>query len=65
MREASGLAEQRKRLLKRAAHPGKNWKMHGNGLDDRALWDVYSDAYRDMLRHGSTPHAPWYLGIQR
>ncbi len=53
--------EQRRRLLKRATRPDKNWKMHAGDLDDRALWDAYSDAYRDMLRHCSTPYAPWYL----
>ena len=53
--------EQHRRLLKRATHPNKNWKMRIADLDDRALWDAYSDAYHDMLRHCSTPHAPWYV----
>jgi PPK2 family polyphosphate:nucleotide phosphotransferase len=53
--------EQRRRLLKRATKPDKNWKMHSGDLDDRASWDVYSEAYHDALRKCTTPHAPWYV----
>ena len=28
---------------------------------DRKLWDRYMDAYEDMIRHTSTPEAPWYV----
>ncbi len=54
-------AEQRKRLLKRVEEPEKNWKFREGDLEDRKLWDEYTDAYRDMIRHCSTPEAPWYV----
>ena len=28
---------------------------------DRERWDDYMDAYEDMIRHTSTPEAPWYV----
>ena len=28
---------------------------------DRKLWNRYMDAYEDMIRHTSTPEAPWYV----
>ena len=54
-------AEQRRRLLKRVEKEDKNWKFREADLDDRRLWDSYSDAYHDMLRRTSTKEAPWYL----
>lgn len=53
--------EQRKRLLKRVERPKKNWKFRQGDLDERKLWDDYTEAYRDMLRRCSTPEAPWYV----
>ena len=54
-------SEQRRRLLKRATHPKKNWKMQLTDLDDRAQWDAYSNAYHDVLQNCSTSYAPWYV----
>jgi PPK2 family polyphosphate:nucleotide phosphotransferase len=54
-------AEQRRRLLKRVEREDKNWKFRASDLDDRRLWDEYTDAYHDMLRRTSTREAPWYL----
>lgn len=54
-------AEQRRRLLKRVEREDKNWKFRESDLDDRRLWEAYTDAYRDMLRRTSTKAAPWYL----
>lgn len=54
-------AEQRRRLLKRVEQEDKNWKFREADLDDRRLWDAYTDAYHDMLRRTSTKEAPWYL----
>lgn len=54
-------AEQRRRLLKRVEREDKNWKFSELDLDDRRLWDAYTDAYHDMLRRTSTKEAPWYL----
>jgi polyphosphate kinase 2 (PPK2 family) len=53
--------EQRRRLLKRVEKRDKNWKFREGDLDDRRLWDSYTDAYHDMLRRTSTKAAPWYL----
>ncbi|MCE2902221.1 MAG: PPK2 family polyphosphate kinase [Gemmatimonas sp.] len=53
--------EQRERLQARLDDPRKNWKFRLEDLDGRALWDAYTDAYRDVLTHCSTPAAPWYV----
>lgn len=53
--------EQRERLLARLDDPRKNWKFRREDLDDRALWDDYSEAYREVLTRCSTPYAPWYV----
>lgn len=54
-------AEQRRRLLERVEKRDKNWKFRAGDLNDRRLWDVYTEAYRDMLHHCSTQYAPWYV----
>ena len=54
-------AEQKKRLEERLSNPKKNWKFRAGDLDDRALWDEYSEAYRTALRRCSTRRAPWYV----
>jgi PPK2 family polyphosphate:nucleotide phosphotransferase len=54
-------AEQRRRLIKRVEREDKNWKFREADLDDRRLWDAYTDAYHDMLRRTSTREAPWYV----
>lgn len=53
--------EQKQRFLKRLQDPAKNWKFQAGDLDDRALWDEYTQAYQDVLFRCSTPHAPWYI----
>lgn len=53
--------EQREQLLERLTDPTKNWKFRAGDLDDRALWGVYTKAYRDALKRCSTPWAPWYV----
>ncbi len=53
--------EQHARLTARLEDPRKNWKFRLEDLDDRALWDEYTDAYRDALRQCSTRRAPWYV----
>ncbi|MGI8547687.1 MAG: PPK2 family polyphosphate kinase [Gemmatimonadaceae bacterium] len=54
-------AEQRKRLLKRVEQPKKNWKFQEGDLEERKLWDDYTEAYTDMIRRCSTAEAPWYV----
>ena len=53
--------EQKERLRERVEDPAKNWKFSAGDLDERNLWDKYSEAYRDALRKCSTEWAPWYL----
>jgi PPK2 family polyphosphate:nucleotide phosphotransferase len=53
--------EQRERLTERLTNPKKNWKFRAGDLDDRAQWDEFSKAYRDILARTSTDHAPWYI----
>ena len=54
-------AEQKDRLLARLEDPAKHWKFNEGDLGERALWDGYTSAYRDVLRKCSTPWAPWYV----
>ena len=53
--------EQRERLQARLNDPRRNWKFRLEDLDDRARWDEYTEAYRDVLTHCSTAVAPWYV----
>ena len=53
--------EQKHRFLQRLDTPAKRWKFSMNDIADRKLWDRYMDAYEDMIRHTSTPEAPWYV----
>ncbi len=53
--------EQKKRLLARIDDPNKNWKFSAADIKERHYWKDYMKAYEDMIRHTSTPHAPWYV----
>jgi PPK2 family polyphosphate:nucleotide phosphotransferase len=53
--------EQKKRLEERLEDRKKNWKFRLGDLDDRALWDEYTAAYRDAIAKCSTDYAPWYV----
>jgi PPK2 family polyphosphate:nucleotide phosphotransferase len=53
--------EQRERLVERLTDPKKNWKFRAGDLDDRAHWDEFTKAYRDILERTSAEHAPWYI----
>jgi PPK2 family polyphosphate:nucleotide phosphotransferase len=53
--------EQRKRLLDRMTDPKKNWKFGISDIEDRSLWDDFTDAYKSILARTSTKWAPWYI----
>ena len=53
--------EQKKRFLERLENSDKNWKFSSADMNERGYWDQYMDAYEDMIRHTSTPEAPWYV----
>ncbi|GJG86316.1 hypothetical protein tb265_14970 [Gemmatimonadetes bacterium T265] len=54
-------AEQARRLRARLDAPDKNYKYDPGDLDDRARWDDYTRAYRDVLRKTAARRAPWYV----
>jgi len=53
--------EQRQRFLARIDDAEKNWKFSTADVRERAHWDAYQRAYRDMLRRTSTAWAPWHV----
>jgi PPK2 family polyphosphate:nucleotide phosphotransferase len=53
--------EQRRRFLERIDDPDKRWKFELGDIAERKRWDDYMEAYEDMIRHTSTPEAPWYV----
>jgi PPK2 family polyphosphate:nucleotide phosphotransferase len=53
--------EQRKRFLDRTDEPDKRWKFSMNDVTERKLWPKYMAAFEDMIRHTSTPEAPWFV----
>jgi len=53
--------EQKRRFLERLEKPEKNWKFSASDIKERAFWDDYMVAYEDMIRHTSSPEAPWYV----
>lgn len=54
-------AEQKRRFLERLEKPEKNWKFSTADVHERAHYDDYMGAYEDMIRHTSTPSAPWLV----
>jgi PPK2 family polyphosphate:nucleotide phosphotransferase len=53
--------EQKRRLMARLKDPSKSWKASMADVAERKLWPQYMTAYEDMIRHTSTPQAPWYV----
>src|SRR5882672_2463367 len=53
--------EQKRRFLERLDNPDKNWKFSANDIKERAFWNDSMTAYEDMIRHTSSPEAPWYV----
>lgn len=53
--------EQKQRFLERLENPEKQWKFNPNDIEERKYWDVYMEAYQDMLDKTSTKIAPWYV----
>ena len=53
--------EQRERLQERYDTPKKRWKFSLGDLEERKLWDKYTQAYEDALGKTSTSDAPWYV----
>jgi PPK2 family polyphosphate:nucleotide phosphotransferase len=54
-------SEQRRRFRRRLELPSKNWKFSAADAKEGEYWRQYMRAYEDMIRHTSSPHAPWYV----
>ncbi len=53
--------EQKRRFMERLTEANKNWKFSTSDVQERQHWDVYQEAYEDMIRHTANQHAPWYV----
>jgi PPK2 family polyphosphate:nucleotide phosphotransferase len=53
--------EQKERLQARLDDPTKRWKFRLGDLEERKLWNQYTEAYEEALSKTSTEHAPWYI----
>lgn len=53
--------EQKERLAKRLDRKDKHWKYSPGDLEERALWELYQDAYQVAIERTSTPDAPWFV----
>lgn len=52
--------EQARQLLERIDDPKKHWKLSLADFKEREHWPAYREAAELMMRHTSTPFAPWY-----
>ena len=53
--------EQKKRFLERIEDPTKNWKFSLSDLKERGYWDLYQEAYGEVISATSTENAPWFI----
>jgi polyphosphate kinase 2 len=53
--------EQARRFKSRQTDPLKQWKLSPIDVASRTLWDEYTEAREDMLRHTNTLKSPWTL----
>jgi len=53
--------EQKRRFEARMQDVTRNWKLSLPDFEERQHWDVYQEAYQDVLRKCSTERAPWYI----
>jgi len=52
---------QKERLAARLEDPEKYYKYRPGDLDERAVWDAYTEAYQRVLDRCSTEIAPWHV----
>jgi PPK2 family polyphosphate:nucleotide phosphotransferase len=53
--------EQKRRFRRRLDLPAKNWKFSAADATEGRHWRQYMGAYENMIRHTSSPNAPWYV----
>ncbi|HEY1045746.1 MAG TPA: PPK2 family polyphosphate kinase [Bacteroidia bacterium] len=56
-----GKKEQKKRFLERITDKSKQWKFNYADLKERAHWNDYQEAYKDMIMNTSSKYAPWHI----
>lgn len=54
-------AEQKNRILARAAEPDKHWKFNLGDIKERPHWEEYIHAFDQAIKNTATPQAPWYV----
>ena len=53
--------EQAERLQSRLDEPHKRWKFAKGDLATRKKWDLYQEAFEEMITETNTDHAPWIV----
>lgn len=53
--------EQLRRFEDRINDPYKQWKITEEDIRNRAKWDEYVKATRDMFKYTNTKHSPWHV----
>lgn len=53
--------EQKARLMERLAQPNKRWKFNERDIEERKLWEKYTEATEDALSATSTKSSPWFI----
>ena len=53
--------EQKKRFLSRLDDSDKNWKFSMADVKERGYWELYQDAYEEVIQQTATKNAPWYV----
>lgn len=56
-----GKKEQKKRFLERITDTSKQWKFNYADLKERAHWNDYQEAYKEMIQNTASKHAPWHI----
>jgi PPK2 family polyphosphate:nucleotide phosphotransferase len=53
--------EQLRRFATRLDDPFRQWKISESDYEERKFWPDYIEAFEDIFRKTSTPHAPWFI----
>ena len=56
-----GKDEQKNRFMSRIEDQRKNWKFSFGDMKERALWDLYMNAYQSAIENTASEKAPWYV----
>ncbi|WP_299586648.1 polyphosphate kinase 2 family protein [uncultured Microbulbifer sp.] len=53
--------EQLKRFKQRIDDPSKHWKISESDYTEASYWDPYTQAFEEVFKRCSKPHAPWFV----